>query len=334
MASRPQIQRMAGSGTAMFESTADYQAAILGLAVNLTVTGGGDFKARLSWSTLRSVRVVRGCENVARIAYIALPPGHVCFSFPTSAAAAIWSGRELRAGEIVFRAGGERAHHLTTAESQWGLVLVPLEELSACSKALIGLEVTVPLAGRVLRPSRSVSAALLRLHSKVCRLAETKRELLAHPEVARALEHEMLQVLVNCIMSDSGNPNRNLQPKRRHADIMDRFEDALAGHVGTRLNVPELCAALCIPERTLRVCCAEFVGMSPTRYHLLRRLNSARTALQCSDPERANVAGVARRCGFAELGRFAAAYRAAFGELPSTTWRRARVQKALDAEIA
>src|SRR5436190_1227998 len=80
MASRPQIQRMAGSGTAMFESPADYQAAILGASVNLTVTGGGDFKARLSWSTLRSVRVVRGCENVARIAYIALPSGHVCFS--------------------------------------------------------------------------------------------------------------------------------------------------------------------------------------------------------------------------------------------------------------
>jgi len=35
-----------------------------------------------------------------------------------------------------------------------------------------------------------------------------------------------------------------------------------------------------------------------------------------------NVAEVARRFGFAELGRFAGTYRATFGETPSTTLQR------------
>jgi AraC-like DNA-binding protein len=38
-----------------------------------------------------------------------------------------------------------------------------------------------------------------------------------------------------------------------------------------------------------------------------------------SDPAIATVGGVARHHGFSELGRFAVAYRAAFGESPSTT---------------
>src|SRR3954453_11079438 len=324
MSSRPQLQRMAGSGTATFNNPVDYKTALDGACLTLTIIESGEFKARLSWSTLRSVCVVGGCENLARIGYIALPARRVYFLFRTNATAAIWGGRELRAGEIVFWAGGERAHYRTAGGSAWGLVSVPPNQLSACSKALTGLEEAETLDGRMLRPSRSISNELLRLHSKVCRLAEGKRERLAHPEVARALEQEILHTLIKCLSSDSGNPDRKGQAKRRHANIMNKFEDAIGLHAG-RLEMSELCAALSIPERTLRACCAEVLGMNPTSYHLLRRLNLARAGL-LSDPDRAGVADIARRCGFAELGRFAAAYRATFGELPSATWRRASVK--------
>ena len=68
--------------------------------------------------------------------------------------------------------------------------------------------------------------------------------------------------------------------------------------------------------------------MSPTRYHLLRRLNMARSALQRADPETASVAEIARNHQFLELGRFAVAYRAIFGEMPSFTLRRSRIKTA------
>ena len=210
MSSRPQLQlqRKAGSGTATFDNPVDYKTAMEGASLTLTVIESGDFKARLSWSTLRSVCVVRGREDLARIGYIALPAQRVYFLFRTNATAAIWSGHELRAGEIVFWAGGERAHHRTAGASDWGFVSVPPEQLSACSKALTGFEVAVPLDGRMLRPSRRISDELLRLHSKVCGLAEKKRERLAHPEVARALEQEILHTLIKCLSSNSGNLDR------------------------------------------------------------------------------------------------------------------------------
>ena len=86
--------------------------------------------------------------------------------------------------------------------------------------------------------------------------------------------------------------------------------------------MPELCDRIVVSDRTLRSCCAEFIGMTPGQYVLLRRLKEARRALRDAKPHMVNVAEVARRFGFAELGRFAETYRATFGEAPSTTLQR------------
>src|SRR5262249_34884981 len=88
------------------------------------------------------------------------------------------------------------------------------------------------------------------------------------------------------------------------------------------LNLPALCAEIGVAERTLRMCCAEFLGVSPMRYLLLRRLNKARSALRRADPSIVSVAEVARNHQFLELGRFSVTYRNTFGESPSATLQR------------
>ena len=102
---------------------------------------------------------------------------------------------------------------------------------------------------------------------------------------------------------------------------MIRLEEVLAEHLGEPLPTTELCEPNGVTERTLRSCCAEFLGMSPIRYVLLRRLSRARVALRDADSDGANLLEFVRRFGFTELGRFEAAYRAAFGAL--TTLQRA-----------
>jgi transcriptional regulator GlxA family with amidase domain len=181
------------------------------------------------------------------------------------------------------------------------------EQLAAWSKALTGQSISPPSEGRVIVPAPSASRALLNPLSKACRLAETRRELIANPEVARSLEQELLHALVNCLATE--NADRISRWRRRHTDIMVRFEEAIG-----------------VPERTLRLCCAEFLGVSPIRYYLLRRLNMARSALRRADPETASVAEIARDHQFTEPGRFAVAYRAIFGETPSSTLRRASIK--------
>src|SRR5712692_2371085 len=327
MASRStnDTKRTAEDGTPTFANPDDYQAGIGDASVNLIVTGGGDFKARLTWLNLRRLRMLRGCENLPRIGFFSLSPARVFVSFPASAGPPFtYGGLGLQCGDVVFHSRGERMHQRTDGESQWGLISLPPEQLAACGKALTGLKITSPPVGLVLRPSRSAASGLLRLHSRACRLAETRHELIANPEVARALEQELLHALVNCLMADDANGN--LKTGRHHADIMVRFEDASTTHRGPQLSMPALCAAIDVPERTLRVCCTEFLGMSPTRYLLLRRLNMARSALRRADPATASVAEIARTHQFLEPGRFAVTYRTVFGEMPSSTLRRSLIK--------
>jgi AraC-like DNA-binding protein len=318
---------MAEGGTATFSNPDDYQAGIREASVSLIVTGGTDFNARLTWLNLRHLHMLRGCENLPRIAYLSLSPAQAFVSFPTNVGSILtYGGLGLRFGDVVFHSRGERTHQRTDGESQWGLISLPPEQLASCGKAVTGLKITAPAIGRVLRPSRPAATRLLQLYSRACRSAESRRNLIANPEVARALEQELLHALVNCLTATDAS--HSLKTRRRHADIMARFEDALATHSDPHLNLRALCGTIGVAERTLRVCCTEFLGVSPTRYHLLRRLNRARWALLRTDPDTASVSEIAKNHQFRELGRFAADYRSVFGELPSSTLRRQPIQTA------
>src|SRR6516165_6888782 len=78
----------------------------------------------------------------------------------------------------------------------------------------------------------------------------------------------------------------------------------------------ELCAAVGASDRTLRACCHEHLGMSPTRYLWLRRMNLARRALRVADRATTTVTEIATNYGFWELGRFSVAYRCYLGNRP------------------
>lgn len=103
---------------------------------------------------------------------------------------------------------------------------------------------------------------------------------------------------------------------------MDRFEAFITGQPDQSPTLEEVCAAVGVPGRTLRACCTEFLGISPKRYLLLRRLKLVRRALRQADPRATvTVTKVALKYGFSEFGWFAGQYRAQFGESPSVTLR-------------
>jgi AraC-like DNA-binding protein len=316
---------MTDNGTATFASPDEYSAAIGAAKVNLFVTSGGGFKGRLTWLNLDGLHVLRGQENLPRIAFVALPLAQACISFPASGSSGLINcGLGLNRGDVVFHSLGERAHQRTDGEGDWCLMSLAPEQLAACSKAMTGQSIRPPLEGRAIAPAPTAAKALQSLVSKVCRLGDTRLEVMANPEIARSLGQELLHALVNCLATE--NADRISKRRRHHTDIMVRFEEALATRSAPHLNLSELCTAIGVPERTLRLCCAEFLGVSPIRYYQLRRLNMARAALRRADPETASVAEIARDHQFTELGRFAVAYRAIFGETPSSTLRRASIK--------
>ena len=114
---------------------------------------------------------------------------------------------------------------------------------------------------------------------------------------------------------------RGTRAIRSHQGIIVRFEALLQAKPHQNLGITEICEALGVSDRTLRLCCEEQLGLSPTKYLRLRRMQLVRRALWREEPDTAKVSEVAQRYGygFRELGRFAANYRAVFGELPSAT---------------
>jgi AraC family ethanolamine operon transcriptional activator len=83
----------------------------------------------------------------------------------------------------------------------------------------------------------------------------------------------------------------------------------------------DICNAVRVCQRTLRYSFEEVVGVSPKRFMLFLRLDSARRELIEAGPEGC-VQLVAHRNGFSNPSRFASFYQRAFGELPSATCRR------------
>jgi AraC-like DNA-binding protein len=139
-------------------------------------------------------------------------------------------------------------------------------------------------------------------------------------ETAHGLELQLIHTLVECL--SAGSSDEATPASRRHLDIVVRFEGLLQAQPDRKLHKAEICGALDVSDRTLRSLCAEQLGVSPTSYLRLRRMSLVYRTLRRGAPDAATVSTVARRYGFPNLGRFAAAYRALFGGLPSATLRR------------
>jgi len=95
------------------------------------------------------------------------------------------------------------------------------------------------------------------------------------------------------------------------------------------LYLGEICAAIGVSERVLRICCEEHLGMGPIRFLTFRRMHLAHRAMLQADPSTSTVTRIATDFGFWELCRFSGAYRALFGELPSATLQRPAIPVAI-----
>jgi AraC-like DNA-binding protein len=314
---------MPTSGTSTYVDPDDYQAKFRGGRISLVLTNGVGFKARQTWVEFGHLHLLRNEENLPRVAYISLPPERVFVGFPRGTGPPpTWGGMKLKSGEIVLHGIGERLHYRTNAASRWGYVSLAPHHLAAYRRAIAGVDLGVSSMGRILRPTGRAKSELLSLHAQACHLADTKPKMITHPEVARSLEQQLAHALVKCLAADEVcDPTPT---KRHYRSIMARFEKVLEERLDRPLRMPDVCATIEVSQRTLRTCCAEFLGLSPGHYMRLRRLNIARRVLRDADPDATTVAEIARRSGFSELGRFAAIYRTAFGETPSTTLARVR----------
>lgn len=147
----------------------------------------------------------------------------------------------------------------------------------------------------------------------------------------RLVQESLLARLLLAVESNAGagagmgsvaKPMFDARPAPAASRIIRRFHELVRDHADEDLSVLDIAEALGIPLRTLQHAVRRELDTTPTALLRAARLARSRSLLLAADPTTASVTEVALQAGFSHLGRFAASYRAAFGEAPSETLRR------------
>lgn len=296
-----------------------YQAAVLA-DWKILVTKKGDFQTELTQLEMSQLWMQRAQESLPRVVRSAVsaerPP--IFFLTGVDQPTMHHSGIDVSSGDLVAVGSGSEHHHRTDAACRWATISLARGDLATAGQALVGRDLTVPSVTTRFRPSPPLMLRLMKLHETAEQLAKSSAGITAQP--ARALEHAMVHALIMCLTE--GTPAEINLGRRRHLAIVAQFEDLLAANHTRALYLGEICAAVGVSERTLRLICQEHLGMGPIRYLWLRRMNLARNALVLADPTKSTVTEIATEFGFWELGRFSVEYRALFGEAPSVSLNR------------
>lgn len=307
--------------SASYPDAERYQSAFVGSKVEVLPTARGDFAARAFRVELGRLWIAGAEESGPRIRHVAQSPARAFVTFLTG------DGPEVRVAGIampwaglVRHPAGHSYHEHAAGPTRWGVISLPMDEMASAGAA--GAETDImPPSGPLKALASAVDMARLRwLHADIGTLVRKAPDVIACPEVRRGLGQAVLERLLACC---SGGD----QPAERWADqchgiVMRRFRRLLEENADRALYIPEVCAAIGVPERTLRLCCQEHLGTSPKQFLVLRRMHLAQRALLSATAAESSVTEVATRFGFWHFGRFAGTYRSIFGESPIATLKR------------
>jgi AraC-like DNA-binding protein len=280
----------------------------------------GDFRAELTQVVMNELWMQRFSENLPRVHTGTVRRGRKVFTFLTEDQPEVYNrGRVMSLGEICV--DDFEVHHVRTIGGyRLGSASLGPKAFAAACKAIVGCEFDAEAGERFIRPNPDLVKRFLQLHEMVGGIAKTTPELLALPEVVRAVEHQLVHALIRCVTA--GIASTMSGGTLRQGAIIARFEEFLEANPHTPLHLADVCAAVGAAERTLRGACETYLGMGPIRYLTLRRMHLVRRALMRADPAMERVTQIAMDHGFWELGRFSVAYRQFFGETPSDSLRR------------
>ena len=269
---------------------------------------------------LDDVWLIRVKESGPRIRYVELEQGRTFLSFLVRPGPDAFVGGMSRLPYSLIRyAQGQAFYERTSGPTDRVSLSLPTSEFVAASLALAGRDPGAPRDPQVVIPAPGDMANLLRAQTAASDLAENSPHLLANVEVARALKQSLIATTIACLGDSGACDGKWVQ--ETHDMIMRRFRRVLEEQPNRPIYVPELCAAIGVSERTLRLCCQEQLGMSPNQYLMRRRMDLARRALLAAVTE-TTVTDIATLFGFWHFGRFSAGYHTRFGEFPSTTLAR------------
>ena len=106
---------------------------------------------------------------------------------------------------------------------------------------------------------------------------------------------------------------------RNRAGLVAKSTEIMRANLSGSLTALDLCVALGVSDRLLRLAFKETHGMGPIAFYRVMRLHAIRDALGAARGRDLRIGDILRDHGVTRPAAFAGEYRLHFGELPSET---------------
>lgn len=176
-----------------------------------------------------------------------------------------------------------------------------------------------------LTGTRAISPAANRLlHATVGYLRDTVLPAVdnpaEHPLVAGTALRHLAAVTLSCLphTTDGTEPAR-ADSRDAHPDTLRRAISYIDDNAQRDIGLADIAAAAFVTPRALQYAFERHAHTTPLRYLRRVRLAGAHRELRTARQGQATVTDIAQRWGFANLGRFAAYHRQAYGATPAQT---------------
>lgn len=243
------------------------------------------------------------------------PPGSLTFVVPEQRLKRLWwRGHDVDPGTVLLFPVGSELHCISGPDFE-----VHTVSASEQTVALICEDLKLNLPDPPKRPE------VFRLPVPVLDACRTALRTISDHLYARATAdaRAVLERLVkawvwseNTRFRDSGSVRARDRAVRT---CLERFQE----EGWYELSSSQLCRIAGVSERTLQYAFRERFGLTPAAFLKARRLAGVRRVLSKSASSGLKIGDAMAEFGFWHVGQFAADYRAAFGEIPSVTLKRA-----------
>ena len=186
------------------------------------MTGRGKFEASLTQIRLDHLWMQRAHLSLPAVTHSAVVKDRrmIFLQFDPDQAPILHSGIEVPPNEIICYPLGSEHHYRTSTSYQCGGMSLTPEDFAALANVIVGRELPAPATMRSAPPPALMSR-LLNLHKAAADLAATAPEILAHPEVARAMEQELVRAMIACLTDPATEESYRASRQRldRHAAV-------------------------------------------------------------------------------------------------------------------
>ena len=154
----------------------------------------------------------------------------------------LYGGIEVLPGDIIVNRC-DVVHKRFDPDIRNGGMFLPINEFNATVKAITGREFPEKPQNSIIRPDPGLVSRLLSLHKAVGQLAHDTPDILELPEVGRALEEQLIHLMVRCLAESA--LTEITTGGRRHQAIMGRLDEFFAAHPNRPIYLTEICAGWC-----------------------------------------------------------------------------------------